>query len=49
MGKPNLIFFHIVQTGSGTEPIYYWLDGEGRPLLFTDGLASCALTAIEQA
>lgn len=37
----------FVQTGSGSEPIHYWLDAEGRPLLFTGGLLSAALTSIE--
>jgi hypothetical protein len=39
----------FVQTGIGTEPVHYWVDGEGRPLLMTGGLLSCALTSIEPA
>lgn len=49
LGGATTTLHGFVQTGSGTEPIHYWLDGDGRPLLFTGGLVSCALTAIEPA
>lgn len=39
----------FVQTGSGTEPVHYWLDAEGRPLLCTGGLVSWALVGVETA
>jgi len=49
LGGATTTLHGFVQTGSGSEPIHYWLDGEGRPLLFTGGLVSYALTAIEPA
>lgn len=48
-GSTTTTLHGFVQTGSGTEPIHYWLDGEGRPLLFTGGLMSYALTGIDPA
>jgi len=49
LGGATTTLHGFVQTGSGSEPIHYWLDAEGRPLLFTGGLISYALTAIEPA
>jgi len=39
----------FVQTGEGTEPIHYWIDAAGRPLLATGGLFASALTSIRPA
>lgn len=49
LGGATTTLHGFVQTGSGSEPIHYWLDAAGRPLLFTGGLVSYALTAIEPA
>ncbi|MCL5271133.1 MAG: hypothetical protein M1457_11445 [bacterium] len=45
-GKPYR-FHGFLQTGAGTQPTHYWLDGDGRPLLATAGLLAIALTKIE--
>jgi hypothetical protein len=48
-GGKTQTFHGFVQTGIGTEPTHYWIDSDGRPLLVTEGIISCALTSISPA
>ena len=45
----TLTFHGFLQEGIGSEPINYWVDAAGRPMLFTGGLLASALTSVQGA